>query len=105
MLASSAGRSCGELASVVMWRCLLDPEAVEQPIVAAPAAADAHGQVEVHVRAELALELAPRGGADRLDHPALRADQDPLLRLGLDPRERLHAREVVALVVDLLHVD
>ena len=35
--------------------------------------------------AELALELAPGGGADRLDHPPAGADEDPLLGLGLDP--------------------
>ena len=33
------------------------PEAVQQPLVAAPALAHAHGQVEVHAAAELALEL------------------------------------------------
>ena len=30
------------------------------------------------------------GGADRLDHPPAGADEDPLLRLGLDPHERAH---------------
>ena len=62
-------------------------------------------EVEVHLDAELALELAPRGGADRLDHPALGADQDALLGLGLHPGTRLHADEILARVVDLLDDD
>ena len=66
-------------------RASVDPEPVEQRVVAAPAAAHAHRELEVHARAELALELAPRGGADRLDHPPAGADEDALLRLGLDP--------------------
>ena len=37
---------------------------------------------------QLALELLARGGADGLDHLAAGADQDPLLRLGLDPDQR-----------------
>ena len=41
----------------------------------------------MHPLAELALELVAGGGADRLDHPPPRADQDALLRLRLDPQE------------------
>ena len=59
-------------------RRLGDPEPVEQALVGAPVAAHAHRQVEVHVRAELPLELRPRGGADRLDHaPAARRPGSP----------------------------
>ena len=45
---------------------------------------------------ELALELAARRGADRLDHPPAGADEDALLGLGLDPDERADDGEVVA---------
>ena len=51
------------------------------------------------LRAELALELAARGGPDRLDHLAAGADQDALLRLGLDPhaaRARRSGRRAAA---------
>ena len=70
---------CRAVAKASRGRALLDAEAVQQAVVAAPAATHAHGEVEVDVDAELALELAPGGGADRLDHAALGADQDPLL--------------------------
>ena len=55
------------------------------------------------LRAELALELAAGGGADLLDHPPAAADQDALLRLGLDPqraRARRSGRRAVARVLD-----
>src|SRR3954449_10503808 len=85
---------------------LLDPEPVQQPLVAAPPAPHAHRQLEVHAAAKLALELLARGRADRLDHPAAGADQDALLRLGLDPDEGADDRDLAA-VVDLvdLHLD
>src|SRR3954466_7222805 len=85
---------------------LLDPQPVQQPLVAAPPAPHAHRQLEVHAAAELALELLARGGPDRLDHPPAGADQDPLLRLRLDPHERADDRDLAA-VLDLvdLHLD
>ena len=64
---------------------LLDPEPVEQALVAAPALAHPDLEVEVDAAAELALELRAGGGADLLDLAAARADQDPLLGLGLGP--------------------
>ena len=54
--------------------------------------------------AELALELAPRGRPDRLDHPAAAPDHDPLLGLRLDPQQRAHGEQVAALL-DLLDLD
>src|SRR5689334_24051337 len=85
---------------------LFDTEPVQQPLVRAPAAPDADGEVEVHAGAELALELAAGRRADLLDHPAAGADQDALLGLGLDPDQRAHAREVVeALDVVDHHLD
>src|SRR5271155_4458559 len=72
---------------------LLDPEPVEQRVVGAPVAAYPHREVEVHVRVELALELAPGRGADGLDHAPAGADEDALLGLGLDPGERADADE------------
>src|SRR5436190_13754793 len=83
---------------------LLDPEPVEQRLVAPPPAPDADRQLQVHARAELALELLARRRADRLDHPPAGADQDPLLRLGLDPDERADDRDLAA-VVDLVDLD
>src|SRR3954467_14995157 len=66
---------------------LLDPQPVQQALVPAPPAPHAHRELEVHAAAQLALELLARGRADRLDHPPPGADQDALLRLGLDPAE------------------
>src|SRR6478752_4977093 len=83
---------------------LLDPEPVEQGLVAPPPAPHAHRQLEVHAPAELALELLACGRPDGLDHPPARADQDPLLRLGLDPHERPDDRDVAA-IVDLVDLD
>src|SRR5947207_477187 len=80
---------------------LLDAETVQEALVGAPAAADADGEVEMDLGAELPLELAAGGGADRLDHPAAGADHDALLGLGLDPDQRAHADEVVALGNDV----
>ena len=82
--APRARSACAESVCVAPARGLRDPEAVEQRLVAAPRAAHADREVEVHARAELALELAPRRDADRLDHAAVGADQDALLGLGLD---------------------
>ena len=62
----------------------------------------------MHAQAELALELAPGGRADRLDHLPVRADHDPLLGLGLDPQQRAHRDEAVLLALDDLvdlHLD
>ena len=65
-----------------------DAEPVEQGLVGAPVATHAHRQFEVDLASEDTLELAPGCGADRLDHPPLGADHDPLLGLGLDPDQR-----------------
>src|SRR5215212_3785472 len=75
---------------------LLDAEAVEQALVGAPAAPHVDPQVEVDAAAELQLERLTRGRPDRLDHPPLLADEDALLRVGLDPDPGAHVRQVVA---------
>src|SRR5450755_1422412 len=62
---------------------LLDPEAIEQPLVAAPVATDPDRELEVDVAAELPFDRAPGGDANRLDHAATGSDQDSLLRFGL----------------------
>ena len=85
----------------------VDPEAVEQALVAAPVAAHAHRQVEVDLQPSsrsssrraavpIALIMRPRG-----------ADQDPLLGLALHPDQRPHARQALARAFDLLddHLD
>src|ERR1700759_739561 len=64
---------------------LLDAEAVEHVLVAAPVAAHADAEVEVDLALELAFERAPGGGADLADLGAAAADQDPLLRFRLRP--------------------
>jgi hypothetical protein len=46
-------------------RRLLDSQPVQEPLVRAPATAHPHGEVQVDAIAELALELAARGDADR----------------------------------------
>src|SRR5947209_6732163 len=94
-----------------------DPEAVQHPLVASPVTAHADRQFEMNVErrlrrgmgnaartddacgvaggAQLCLDGPPRGGADRLDHPPLAADQDPLLRLRLDEHDRLDAHKIL----------
>ena len=42
---------------------------------------------------------------DRLDHPPAGADQDALLRLGLDPHERAHEGQAVLALLDLVDHD
>ena len=54
--------------------------------------------------AELALDRAPRAGPDRLDHAPAGADQDALLRLGLDQHHRLEPNQIrrcCSIVLDL----
>src|SRR5581483_2782840 len=65
--------------------CLFDSDPIEQGVVAAPVLAHLHLEVQVDAGAELALQLAPRRGPDFPDHPAALADEDALLRRGLDP--------------------
>src|SRR5665811_1075719 len=64
---------------------LCDPEPVEQALIPAPVAPDAHGQVQMDMAVELPLDLLARGRADRLDHAPAGADHDPLLGLALHP--------------------
>src|SRR5205085_7685769 len=78
---------------------------IEERVVGAPGAAHAHGEVEVHLVSELALELAARGDADGLDHAPALADHDSLLRRGLDPDQRADHREPVARLVDVVEDD
>src|SRR5262245_30410979 len=92
---TAASRPSAPPVSFAWGEWLGDAEAVEQALVATPRPPHAHRQIEVDALAELAFELAPRGHPDRLDHPAARADQDPLLGLGLDPQERADDHEVV----------
>ncbi len=70
-----------------------------------PAAANADRQVEVHARAQLAFELAPGGGPRRLDHPPAGSDQDPLLRLRLDPHERADEGQAILACLHLVDHD
>src|ERR1044072_8158542 len=65
--------------------CLLDAQAVEQPLIAAPVAADADLQLEVDLATQLRFQRAAGGGADLAALPPPLADQDSLLRLGLGP--------------------
>src|SRR3954469_15281894 len=58
-----------------------DAEPVQQPFVGTPAPAHADGEIEVHARAQLPLELLARRGAYRADHGPALADDDALLRL------------------------
>src|SRR5689334_14130697 len=85
-----------------MWDRSLDPQPVQQAVVGAPGSADADGELEVDAGAELALQLLAGGRADRLDHAPAGADQDALLRLGLDPDDRAHGDQVRAPLLDLL---
>src|ERR1700722_20354754 len=88
--ASSETRSC-------------DAKTVEQRLVRAPVAPHPDHQLEVPLAAHRSLELAPACHADRLDHAPVRADQDPLLEVALDPDQRPHAHQVLAPLFDLLH--
>ena len=62
---------------------LFDPEPVEKSVVGTPVTADAHLQCKVHMTAKLPFYGASRSHTDGLDHTTTRADQDPLLGLGL----------------------
>src|SRR3954454_3300645 len=84
---------------------LLDAQAVKQRVVGPPRPAHPHREIEVHRGPQLALELAPRGGPDRLDHPPAVPDEDALLRLGLDPDQRAQHGHVVARRLDVLDDD
>src|SRR5437899_12244252 len=58
-----------------------EPELAQRARVAPPVPAHAHGEPQEHRDAEEGLQLAPRLGADALEHGAALAAQDPLLRL------------------------
>src|SRR4051812_3793329 len=82
-----------------------DSETVEQALVAAPAVADPNLKVEENLGAELGLERGARGCADLLDLRSSLADQDPLLRLGLDPDLGLDRDQAVGARRDLADGD
>src|SRR3954447_26981640 len=84
---------------------LLDTQAIEHALVAAPAPADPHGQLEMHLGAELALELLARRGADRADHVAALADEDALLGLRLDPHVGADDEQVAGALLELVDED
>src|SRR3954452_24171468 len=84
---------------------LLDAEAVQQALVLAPAAAHAHAQVEEDLAPQQRFHLLAGRGADRADHLAALAHQDPLLRLGLGPRVRGHADQAVLALLQLVDLD
>src|SRR4051794_6504378 len=50
-------------------RSLFDADAIEQGVVAAPVLAHLHLEIQEDLRAEVALELLPRRGADLAHHP------------------------------------
>lgn len=56
----------------------------------------------MHLPAQLTLHLASRRRADRLDHPPLSPDDDPLLGLALHPDQRPYARQTLSRLLDLL---
>ena len=77
-IASRLERSCASARAAELTRAQVIPRRSSSALVGAPVAPDAHRQLEVHLAAELALELAPRGRADRLDHaPAARRSRSP----------------------------
>src|SRR6185503_11083513 len=78
----------------------LDAKAFEHILVTAPVRPHLDLQLEIDVVAEKTLDLGPRAGADRPDHAAALADEDALLRLGLDEHDRVHAP-----LVELLDLD
>ena len=84
---------------------LLDPEPVEQALVPAPVLANPDLEVEEDAAAELALELGAGRRADLLDLAAARADQDPLLGLGLRPDVGVDLDDPVLAVGDLGDLD
>src|SRR3954447_7854740 len=55
---------------------LLDPQPVKQRVVGPPSPSHVDAQLEMHLGAQLTLELAPCRGTDRAHHPAAAADQD-----------------------------
>lgn len=67
---------------------LFDAEAVQQAVFSPPVLAHADLEIQVHVLAQLLLDLAAGGLADALDHLAAGADQDALLGVGFDPDRR-----------------
>ena len=92
---SRAGARCSSTAREggrATGRSLLDAEAVEQALVArASRAGRARTARGAPARPSSRSSSLARGRPDRLDHPARRADQDPLLRVALDPDQRPHA--------------
>src|SRR3954465_8795470 len=80
----------------------LDPQPVEQALVAAPALAHADAQVEVDLPARHLLHLPARGASDRLDHPPAGADQDALLGLGLGPEAGVDDQRAVVALLELV---
>src|SRR5215212_11336133 len=109
---SNSGPSHAAVASafalvVIAGANLFDAEPVKQALVAAPALAHAHAQVEEDLAPEQGFHLLARAAAHVANHPAALANQDSLLRLGLGPRVREHGDQAVLAFVDLvdLHLD
>src|SRR5436190_2257744 len=77
-----------------------EPELAQRARVAPPVPAHAHGEPQEHRDAEEGLQLAPRLGADALEHGAALADQNPLLRLLLDEDGGVDVQPLGPLVLD-----
>src|SRR5829696_734746 len=84
----------------------LDAQAVEESLVAAPALAHAHVELEVDATFEEALDLLAGSRADGPHHLAPGTHQDALLRFGLRPHPRPHDEQAIALVfLNLVDLD
>src|SRR3954454_1640356 len=86
---------------------LLDPDAVQQALIAAPAAPHLDLEVEEDACAEVSLELLAGRGAHLADHPAALADENPLLGLGLHPDLGAYLHQAVVPGLDVVddHLD
>src|SRR5690349_3145862 len=81
-LAGSSARTT--LASPIGAITLLDPEPFEDRVVAAPTRPHLHLELEEHRVPQQRLDLRARARTDLADHRAALADEDLLLRVGLD---------------------